>query len=907
MVIKLLSEKEQLIVQYNKSKHIKEDISGSVEFLSFDNNCYKIKYKGSVNYYYKKKTDITIYKAEKKYDVSNYVLKKSEETIYGAYEVVLFGCWAKVFCKNENTVFCEAKDLSFLKEVTKEKNVKLLLDYLKDVASIVDEEDDEDVSFLKNQLKSIKIFDNSALVKLLEKKNNLHHNSVINYYPFNINLAQKRAIDTALENDLSIIQGPPGTGKTETILNIVSNLIIQGKTVAVLSGNNEAIKNVKDKFEKSGFSSINAYLGKNANVEEFFNSIKKPTYYKTQDLSENGDADINECQKQIDYYHKLTVTVAYTVDRLNEYRAEERNFIGNYNENSFKSLKEITRRRLSAKQVLELIRQFEYYAQKRRINYFQRAKHFFKYGVKVNKEIIEKADEFRISLQREYYRKKIVELNEKKKRDEDFCKSINIEHYKRLQKEISINELKKAINKRLKKARESFFTEQDYKKKFVDFVKSYPVIYSTTHSIRKTIPEDYLFDYVIIDESSQVDLASAVIALSAAKCAVLVGDEKQLPPVIQSDKKSDLKKLFNVYRLDECFDYVNNSIISCVQKVIPDIKKTFLNEHFRCDPQIIDFCNKRFYDNQLIIRTEHQDGCGVTIISHGSHFERNRSNEREVDIIEQEIIKDYVPNQIGIIAPYNKQIDLINARLGEKGYEASTIHKFQGKERDYIVLSTVTNKIKFYEDEEKEDFLNNPNLINVAISRAKKRLFVLASEMLLNTEGSLLNDMQKYYNYYCSGTVVKQTSVYSVFDLMYDDYAAVLESFKKKLVNISQFDSENIIATVIEEICNSQECGAIGYKFNYPLRYIIKAESLTDPEDIKFVRNWNTHCDFVLYSEMDKSIRLIIEVDGSQHAEETQMQRDIRKDRLLQAAGLKIIRLSTTSTNCKEKIVASLK
>ena len=108
--------------------------------------------------------------------------------------------------------------------------------------------------------------------------------------------------------------------------------------------------------------------------------------------------------------------------------------------------------------------------------------------------------------------------------------------------------------------------------------------------------------------------------------------------------------------------------------------------------------------------------------------------------------------------------------------------------------------------------------------------------------------MSKYCEYYCSETKILQTSVYSVFDLMYDDYSPILTEMKKRLLNISEFASENIIATIIQDICESGEYGALSYRFNYPLRAVIKINSLTDNEDIKFVRNINTHCDFVIYN-----------------------------------------------------------
>lgn len=67
-------------------------------------------------------------------------------------------------------------------------------------------------------------------------------------YPFGCNESQKLAVENTFVNRLSIIEGPPGTGKTQTILNIIANLVIQNKTIAIVSNNNSAVFNVREKL-----------------------------------------------------------------------------------------------------------------------------------------------------------------------------------------------------------------------------------------------------------------------------------------------------------------------------------------------------------------------------------------------------------------------------------------------------------------------------------------------------------------------------------------------------------------------------------------------------------------------------------------------------------------------------------
>src|SRR5690606_6104057 len=136
--------------------------------------------------------------------------------------------------------------------------------------------------------------------------------------------------------------------------------------------------------------------------------------------------------------------------------------------------------------------------------------------------------------------------------------------------------------------------------------KDYPVIMSTTYSLRRSLAENVVYDYVIVDESSQVDLATGVLALSCAKQAVIVGDLKQLPNVVDSETAENTDQIFKNYDIPEPYRYSNHSLLSSITEVFPKVSKTLLKEHYRCHPKIIDFCNRKFYNDQLVILSEGQ-------------------------------------------------------------------------------------------------------------------------------------------------------------------------------------------------------------------------------------------------------------------------------------------------------------
>ena len=900
----IIDEKKVLIIQRNDGKSEWEDVTKRVQWFEEQSNACRIKYFGNDNFYSKSWKGIKIYRYPQTIDTNDKIFYCNKKPIYGLSAVIIFGPYIKLFYSEKSTRLVKKDNIKIVADITETREVKEFINYLKEVAGLMPTEDG--YNFLLSQLNNLTVLENSVLGKFLRGKLKSRECKKTLIFPFDTNSSQRIAVRRAVEEDLSIIQGPPGTGKTETIRNIVANYVARGGSVAVVSGNNEATRNVKDKFESTGFNYLNAFLGKSDNVKMFFE-----TPYEEIPQIKKIDADcserrLKETNEGAELYLKYSFDIAKIEQLILELEVEKEINDAEYEVKKKVEPKVLVNKKYTSAKLLALASILETLPEDRITKFFNRARFLFRFGIIKLKEIALNREDSIEYLKNRYYGVKISELDSEKSKKQEFIESNDLNDLLKEQKELSMNIFVSCLQERYKELKETRFSAKDYKSRFEDFVKRYPIVYSTTHAIRNCSGDDFLYDCVIIDESSQVDLISAAIAFSAAKKVVLVGDEKQLPHVVKSQLLPTLNDIFAEYKLPEYFDYAKNSVLHCVLKKEKNIVSTLLNEHYRCDPQIIGFCNKRFYNGELVIRTPHIERNGVTIITHGSHFERNRSNEREVDIIEKEIIKELPADKTGIIAPYNNQIALLNERFGDSGYVIDTIHKFQGKEKDYIILSTVANKIKFYEDEEQVDFLNNPNLINVALSRAKKRLYILASEEVLGQEGSILRDLSKYYEYYCSETKKLKTNVFSVFDLMYDDYAPILEKTKKELLNISSFASENIIATVIDEICRSGEYGTLGYKFNYPLKYVIKTTSLSDAEDIKFVSNINTHCDFLIYNKLNKEIEMVVEVDGSQHKEEVQAVRDRRKDRLLAAAGVKVLRLSTTAIECKEKITSML-
>lgn len=890
-----------LFLQYDKRNNVWQDITSEISAYRLESNACRVQYVSSAQWYPKSYRDVRILQDPQKVDIDKVVIFCNETALTNVRYVLRFDNWYKVFFENGRVSSYEASKVSIKENKNKEPEIKRLLDYLIEVARYISVEEGQD--FLANQLVSLFISEESVFSKLINRTISHKEYDDLVIFPFSTNASQQKAVKIAIEDDLSLIQGPPGTGKTQTILNIIANMIVQGKSVAVVSGNNEATKNVFQKIDAAGYGYINAFLGRKENITDFFEgNLSGAPISTSTECSKDVFASQSNLLKE-GYLKKLVK--AENAQLISELETEKAINDAEYHLRDHIVPRNLLKKNYTSKKLLELSSILQCVSEEQYIHFFTRVRLLFRFGIIRTKEILNNPYDIIEYLENQYYTAKIEELTEENETINAFLKANNFEDLLGDFTQYSKKFLENALAKRFSKPFGEF-TEKNYRYRFDEFVRRYPVVYSTTHAIGSCSGKHYLYDCIIIDEASQVDLVTATIALSCAKKVVLVGDEKQLPHVIKGSHVSTLNHIFKTSGLDECFDYVHNNILGCVKKLVPSVADTLLREHYRCDPEIIGFCNKRFYGGKLVVIKPHEPNSGVSIITHPAHLARGRINERQVEIIDRELMPALIPDKTGIVAPYRDQVALLQNRFGKTGMLIDTVHKFQGKECDTVIISTVANKVKFYEDEEKIDFLNNPHLINVAISRAINKLYILASHEILEQEGSLLRDMSKYCEYYCSETKILQTAVYSVFDLMYDDYSPILAEMKKRILNISEFTSENIIATVIQDICESGECGALSYRFNYPLRAVIKTTSLTDYDDIKFVRNINTHCDFVIYNTLDKKIELVVEVDGSQHQESVQFARDRRKDRLLQGANIKVLRLPTTSMDCKEKIIAAL-
>lgn len=284
---------------------------------------------------------------------------------------------------------------------------------------------------------------------------------------------------------------------------------------------------------------------------------------------------------------------------------------------------------------------------------------------------------------------------------------------------------------------------QDFKVTTKLFLNDFNAVCLTNLSVKNSFPlvRD-LFDILVIDEASQCDIASALPLIYRAKKVVVIGDPLQLKH-ITSVKDYEENYLLEKLELEGLqLNYVENSLYDYCYKLAnkSQLESVFLKEHYRCHPQIISFSNHQFYERKL--------GQTMSIKTEDSHFkfgnkgihwinvEGQMRQDKNLNVTEVnkcldlaiELTTNNPDATIGIITPFRHQYEEIFKKIPDdyrERIQIDTVHKYQGDEKDIIILSTV---VTHNSTPGKAGFINrNDFLINVAVTRAKNSLYIVGN------------------------------------------------------------------------------------------------------------------------------------------------------------------------------------
>lgn len=283
------------------------------------------------------------------------------------------------------------------------------------------------------------------------------------------------------------------------------------------------------------------------------------------------------------------------------------------------------------------------------------------------------------------------------------------------------------------------------------------------------------FDCVIVDEVSKATPPELILPILKGKKIILVGDHKQLPPMIGQETFSELADQFSLS--DSDLDHIKRSLFKELFNKCPNSLKTTLTIQYRMHPQIMQAINQ-FYNNELILGIENPDISRahkldfifppenhIIWVSTPNDVENQEIkdgttfyNLQELRIIEKivqkiddawekQISMGEKPKEIGIITFYSSQ----NAKIKElllnrsKGKEfnnlnirVGTVDRFQGMEKPIIIASLVRNN-----NQGDIGFAKEPERINVAFSRAQELLIIIGCSKLFsdNARNKLATDI----------------------------------------------------------------------------------------------------------------------------------------------------------------------
>ncbi len=640
--------------------------------------------------------------------------------------------------------------------------------------------------------------------------------------PLPLSDSQEDVLRNLENNSLIAVSGPPGTGKSQTIVNLVSHLVANGKTVLVASRMDKATDVVADRLNELGAPYLAIRAGRMNYQKELSvklqnlisNKIDLDTGYEDSMLVDVDDmralfAKINDRKRRCDeiikleekWYEiisekekKLDEKPIYITKKLNVNEVEDVKKILDELEKSLEkpsffgkfSIKSNT---FKLRKILKLV---DFEADWENITQIRKELVGCELSAKAAK--IE-ADIFKLGNITELT-DEIHELQKKQKGlATDILRSVRREALKSLLRDrVKRQRLyvhTKALVERKKNLQNRLLEEEDFK----PLLEAFPCQCVTTYAVSGSLPmKPGLFDVAIIDEASQCDIASCIPILFRAKKAVIVGDDKQLPHLsfLENAKEQSFLSQYDIpdkYRL--MWRFRTNSMYDlagyyCMAPVL-------LDEHFRSLPPIIDFSNKEFYGGSLRIMSKNDDNvkvlelCKVPLGKVDGDATRNIPEiEAIVEKLHEIIIRDEANHDkkqkfvsIGIISPFRSQVEAINKSLMKAFSDATlqrhqvivgTAHTFQGDERDIIIMSWAIADNSFAQS---LAFLQKPNLFNVAVTRAKKQCISFLSKNPDTFQpGIMRNYIEHIRTYEAQRNIVESGGYINSFNNFYEEELA---------------------------------------------------------------------------------------------------------------------------------------
>lgn len=511
------------------------------------------------------------------------------------------------------------------------------------------------------------------------------------YVPSNLSTAQLDIIHGTRSSKATVVIGPPGTGKSYTIASMAIDMVYHNKSVLICSKSDQAVNVLQDKIVSDlGIKGLSIRAGVGRSFKAVLKKkIESILHFKKRQVSKE---DVVKKRKHIRAVQERISEIEKEIVKRETSELKKGSFLAEDTFSFFGKIKKkyITYRVLKSLPFWSLIQLLD-------------------------DKITQKTQLIKSLITLQYKYKINILLKEKRSLFQD---------------------LLSLVKSRDIKKRADLFASIDFNM----ILECLPIWITKSTDISTIMPlHNDMFDFAIIDEASQCDIATMIPILARAKRIVVVGDPKQLRHIsfLSMDSLRKTAESYGLTHGKEILNYRTHSFLDYVlDRVVSQNSIHFLDEHYRSTPSIIKYSNEKFYDGNLKIMSDlkmketksaiHWVSCKGEKLKSGVNFiEANQLLEDVKALIEQETnLPANMCATIGILSPFRDQVNYLRDQIEKFDLVAIKKHKiivgtpfsFQGEERDSMFISfTIDDKTSGSVFQ----YLDREDVFNVSITRAK--------------------------------------------------------------------------------------------------------------------------------------------------------------------------------------------
>ena len=612
-----------------------------------------------------------------------------------------------------------------------------------------------------------------------------------------LNAQQEEAVIQGLTEKLSVVTGPPGTGKTQVVTALLASAVYNNETVLFASNNNMPVDGVYERLGQSAGSIGNwlMRLGNQNKRQACQQNIS--SLLERLEAGDYSDITFEEDKKKFAEFENNISTARDSLSKAILLQ-EEISALHNKEKSIEQSLPENWVKQFSDKDPVPLDQQKFSKLKKHSqvglwlwlrcklfgLEKFRNLQNELLTALCGNHQILseyeswllfDEALEEAIKKSRQTVEYLSLHQNwnlciQKRRRiEEKLAKHANISDLSKLKSEKSTLSQKLFekwwVSNIQNHSKEAFEAFQNYFKDIDDYdagrhkrlekslnaLKRFFPIWITTNQSASAImpPQEALFDLVVIDEAGQCDIPSIIPLLYRAKRAVIIGDPHQFKHItsLRDEIEHSIASEAGIEHIVDEWSFTRRSAFD--RSYASANATTFLKQHYRCHPDIIEFSNLNFYNGELVEQvalSQFQNQLPIDehgLIWHNTVGRAQKAKkgawnpaeiEKTANLFNQWHEKGLFAHPeltYGVITPFRKQVEEMRKVLSGYGwYQASearftigTAHSYQGSECDVLIYSPVVA-------EGMEDYLikfaaEQSDLINVTVTRAKNLLYIV--------------------------------------------------------------------------------------------------------------------------------------------------------------------------------------